>query len=151
MMICQGRDVSTGEQIVVEGDAVIAHVNPAFGGGDDSVWIAPGFIDLQVNGFAGADFNSSSTKHTAIADALRAMFSTGVTRCFPTVITGSPQRMLATLRNLARAKETLEDGAAMEARISLPTTGPAARILPSGCALLVLRNTRLGRAPLVAT
>ena len=41
-------------------------------------------------------------------------FSAGVTRFFPTVITGAPDDMLAALRNLARAKETLAEGAAME-------------------------------------
>jgi N-acetylglucosamine-6-phosphate deacetylase len=42
------------------------------------------------------------------------LFSTGVTRFYPTVITGSPQDMLAALHNLARAKDTLEDGPAMD-------------------------------------
>jgi N-acetylglucosamine-6-phosphate deacetylase len=42
------------------------------------------------------------------------MHSTGVTRFLPTVITGPPDAMLAALRNLARAKETLEEGASIE-------------------------------------
>jgi N-acetylglucosamine-6-phosphate deacetylase len=42
--------------------------------------------------------------------ALRAMFSTGVTRCFPTVITAAPQDMLAALRNLAHVRATLREG-----------------------------------------
>jgi N-acetylglucosamine-6-phosphate deacetylase len=102
----------------LEGDAVIAHVDPVLHGapgrGEDA-WLASGFIDLQVNGFAGADYNSPETPAEAIAASLRALFSTGVTRLFPTVITGPPERMTAALRNLALARETLEDGAAMEA------------------------------------
>lgn len=43
------------------------------------------------------------------------MFRTGVTRFFPTVITGSPQDMTAALRNLAQAKEQIPEGPAMEA------------------------------------
>jgi len=78
-----------------------------------------GFIDLQVNGFAGVDFNSppesTQAAHEDIARAIRAVFSTGVTRFFPTVITGSRARMIAALKHLAAARETFEDGLAMEA------------------------------------
>jgi N-acetylglucosamine-6-phosphate deacetylase len=113
---CKGREAATGEHLLVEGDAVIAHVDPWLDPPSaDETWIAPGFIDLQVNGFAGVDYNSPSTAQDEIARSLRAIFSTGVTRLFPTVITGAPDRMLAALANLARARETLEDGAAMEA------------------------------------
>jgi N-acetylglucosamine-6-phosphate deacetylase len=49
----------------------------------------PGFVDLQVNGFAGVDFNDPSTSAEAVAQALDAMRSTGVTRCLPTLITSS--------------------------------------------------------------
>jgi N-acetylglucosamine-6-phosphate deacetylase len=76
---------------------------------------APGFIDLQVNGFAGVDFNSPDALHAEIERAIRAMFSTGVTRFFPTVITGAPDAMLAALGNLAAARGLLDDGLAMEA------------------------------------
>ncbi|MGH9667236.1 MAG: N-acetylglucosamine-6-phosphate deacetylase, partial [Bryobacteraceae bacterium] len=38
----------------------------------------------------------------------------GATRVFPTVITGEPERMVGSLKNLAEAKRQLPDGAAME-------------------------------------
>ncbi|HEV2448231.1 MAG TPA: amidohydrolase family protein, partial [Candidatus Sulfopaludibacter sp.] len=44
----------------------------------------------------------------------RVLFSTGVTRFYPTVITGPPESMEAALRNLARARETLAEGEAMD-------------------------------------
>src|SRR4029434_1212482 len=50
-----------------------------------------------------------------ISRSIRAMFSTGVTRFFPTVITGSPEDMLGALGNLARARATIQDGLAMKA------------------------------------
>jgi N-acetylglucosamine-6-phosphate deacetylase len=115
-MKCNGRAVSTGERIEVEFDSVIQHVDPLLAPEDgDTVWLAPGFVDLQVNGFAGVDYNSPAAAHEEIARSIRAMFSTGVTRFFPTVITGSPDGMAGALRNLAAARESLEDGAAMEA------------------------------------
>src|SRR5271169_1728230 len=75
-----------------------------------------GFIDLQVNGFAGVDFNDPHSPHDQIARAIRAIFSTGVTRFFPTVITGSPERMAGAIANLAAARESLEPGLSFEAK-----------------------------------
>jgi N-acetylglucosamine-6-phosphate deacetylase len=115
-MKCRGRSVSTGERIEVEFDSVIQHVDPVLDAtADDDVWLAPGFIDLQVNGFAGVDYNAPEASHEEIGGSIRTLFSTGVTRFFPTVITGAPEDMLRTLRNLAAARGSLEDGAAMEA------------------------------------
>ncbi len=118
-MKCNGQDAISGERVVVEwdeGDAAFRYVDSdlAAASGDDA-WLAPGFIDLQVNGFAGVDFNSPSATHEEIAGAITAIFSTGVTRFFPTVITGEPQTMLGALRNLAAARESLAFGRAMEA------------------------------------
>jgi N-acetylglucosamine-6-phosphate deacetylase len=130
MAKCSGRDVSTGEFIEIQSDSTITYVNPDLNTSpspsDESLWIAPGFIDLQVNGFAGADYNSPGTTAEAIAISLRAIFSTGVTRFFPTVITGAPERMLAALRNLAHARESLANGDAMEAfHVEGPHISPA--------------------------
>ena len=101
-MKCNGRAVSTGERIEVEFDSVIQHVDPLLAPEDgEATWLAPGFVDLQVNGFAGVDYNSPAAAHEEIARSIRAIFSTGVTRFFPTVITGSPDGMAGALRNLA--------------------------------------------------
>src|SRR5579871_5131154 len=115
-MKCYGRDVSTGDALLVEGSSSIQYVDALVSPSpeDEAVWLAPGFIDLQVNGFAGVDFNSPETPAEEIGRALRAMFSTGVTRCFPTVITAAPEEMTAALANLARAKESVAEGPAIE-------------------------------------
>jgi N-acetylglucosamine-6-phosphate deacetylase len=119
-MKCKGMETSTRDFIEIKGDSVISHVDPVLEAADNAdpentTWIAPGFIDLQVNGFAGVDFNSPAASFEEIARSIRAMFSTGVTRFFPTVITGAPEEMLGSLRNLAGARETLAEGPAMEA------------------------------------
>ncbi len=82
---------------------------------EDRIHSAPGFIDLQVNGFAGVDYNSPATPHHDIARSILAIFSTGVTRFFPTVITGSPEHMRRAFANLAAARDALEFGSAMAA------------------------------------
>lgn len=114
-MKCNGIDPATGEQIEISFGDFIQSVDPLLAPSDDKVYVAPGWIDLQVNGFAGVDYNSPSASHEAIADSIRAMFRTGVTRFFPTVITGGPDDMLGALRNLADARESIPQGAAMEA------------------------------------
>ena len=115
-MNCSGRSVFDGERIELSFDRLLQSVEPVLGeDSSEDHWIAPGFIDLQVNGFAGVDYNSPRSSQEDIAHSLTAMFSTGVTRCFPTVITGPPEQMLAALRNLNRARTSLEHGEAMEA------------------------------------
>ncbi len=112
-MKCNGRNAISGEQIEIEFDTTIRTAEPVLTPhADDAVFIAPGFVDLQINGFAGVDFNSP---HAELQPALDAIFSTGVTRFFPTLITGEPGAMLAAIRNLADARESLPNGHAIEA------------------------------------
>lgn len=53
-----------------------------------------GLFDLQINGYAGVDFNSSALTSDALDHALRAMLAAGVTACLPTLIT-APDDVLA--------------------------------------------------------
>ena len=84
-----------------------------FGGPAPGMYYSPGFVDLQVNGFAGVDYNHPLTTLADIERSLRAQFATGVTRLYPTVITGAPDAMAACLRNLAIARERLPEGEAI--------------------------------------
>jgi N-acetylglucosamine-6-phosphate deacetylase len=52
-----------------------------------------GLIDLQVNGFAGIDFNAGALTPAEIDHALEAMLATGVTLCLPTIITAHPAEL----------------------------------------------------------
>lgn len=51
--------------------------------------LTSGLFDLQVNGFAGVDFNSETIDAEALDHALEAMLATGVTACLPTLITAA--------------------------------------------------------------
>ncbi len=110
-MICCGIDALSGAPVEVSGNQAIAAVSPAASPGR---YIAPGWIDLQVNGFAGVDYNAPDAPLEEIARSIRALYSTGVTRFYPTIITGSPERIRGALANLARARQTLPEGAAIE-------------------------------------
>lgn len=67
-------------------------------GSDDSI-VAPGFIDLQLNGAFGHDFSDPSADLAVVASALP---GTGVTAFLPTIISLWPQRYATCLRNLAQ-------------------------------------------------
>jgi N-acetylglucosamine-6-phosphate deacetylase len=114
-MKCSGVDVSTGEAIEISFSDCIDSVDPLLSGAPAPDYVTPGWIDLQVNGFAGVDYNSPSASHEQIGHSIRSMFSTGVSRFFPTVITGPPELMAGALRNLAAARDALPEGRAMEA------------------------------------
>src|ERR1022692_1621044 len=108
---CSGTCALSGLPIQLAFQDAIQSVTPSTEA--SGLHLAPGFIDLQVNGFAGVDYNHPRTPHEEIARSLRAQFATGVTRLYPTVITGAPEDMLACLRNLAAASESVPEGAAI--------------------------------------
>jgi N-acetylglucosamine-6-phosphate deacetylase len=111
-MNCIGIETFGGTAVQVTFDSTISTVEPVSQA--DGLYLSPGFIDLQVNGFLGVDFNDPKCSPEQIARSIRALFATGVTRFYPTVITGSPDDMVGALRNLRCAKERLSEGAAMD-------------------------------------
>lgn len=114
-MKCHGLDAVSGEAIELWFEKLIGGNDSLLGRLDSRTYLAAGFIDLQVNGFAGVDYCAPDAPLEEIGRSIRAQFATGVTRFFPTVITGSPENMTGALRNLARAKRELPEGPAMEA------------------------------------
>ena len=111
-MVYRGLSPSTGKPVEVEvAEGKISAVRPS--DQPASVWIAPGFIDLQVNGFAGVDYNSPNTPLDEIGRSLEVQRETGVTQLLPTIITGSHENVAGSLANLAKAKRELEFGRSM--------------------------------------
>jgi N-acetylglucosamine-6-phosphate deacetylase len=113
-MKCIGTDAVTGAWLEVRGERAIESVEELMEKPETGTYLAPGFIDLQVNGFAGADYCSAETPVELIAKSLEAQFATGVTRLLPTVITGGKEEMVGALKNLTRARAELPYGRAME-------------------------------------
>lgn len=114
-MKCNGIDIVAAAPVELSFTNLINGVEPLLSTPGELLFVSPGWIDLQVNGFAGVDYNSPFASREQIAASIREMFKTGVTRFFPTVITGSPDNMLGALHNLASAKEVIAEGPAMEA------------------------------------
>ena len=114
-----GKTAGSDAVVEVRLDGAITGVDDLVAPHPTEEYVAPGFIDLQVNGFAGVDYNDPAAPHEAIAKSIRTMFSTGVTRLLPTVITGSKERITGALKNLTAAKREFEraglsEGAAIE-------------------------------------
>lgn len=83
----------------------------------------PGFFDIQVNGFAGIDFNAPGLSGDRVVEALDRMRATGVTRCLPTLITSSFERFAASARVLARVRDAAIAGIHMEGPYISPLDG----------------------------
>src|SRR6266536_5769870 len=112
-MTCTGLNVFTALPVQVRFNGSITSVSDSTPEAAAGRWLSPGWIDIQVNGFDGVDYNAPTVSHEDIARSLDVQFSAGMTRCYPTVITGAPDDMANCLRNLARAKDALKTGAAI--------------------------------------
>ena len=94
---------------------------------------ATGLFDLQINGYAGVDFNSAALTSDALDHALHAMLRAGVTQCLPTLITATEAELGARLQTLDRAIRTSRLGPLMVPGLHLE--GPFLNPLPgyAGC------------------
>jgi len=75
--------------------------------------MAPRLIDLQVNGYAGVDFNDAALTGAALDHALAAMRADGVAACLPTLITAPVEVLAARFASLDRAVAASGLGASM--------------------------------------
>lgn len=93
-------------------------------------WVAPGFVDLQINGYGGYDVNASSVNEDVIASLTRALWKEGVTTFFPTVVTNSDEVIQGILHIIATACEKFDlvgqcvGGIHLEGPFISPEDGP---------------------------
>ena len=83
----------------------------------------PGFFDLQVNGFAGVDFNQVDLSADRVSEAIAGMRATGVTRLLPTLITSLFEHFAANARVLSRMSDPAIAGIHMEGPYISPEDG----------------------------
>jgi N-acetylglucosamine-6-phosphate deacetylase len=93
-----GGELKLGDVEVVDGVVAAYGVTPAGTGGI----AAPGFVDLQVNGFSGVDFLDSDSAGYERAGV--ALLETGVTSYLPTFITSPEDRLLAALATVSTVR-----------------------------------------------
>ena len=100
----QGRNQANGEyiEILIESGLIrwIKRSPP-----ENDLWLSPGFIDLQVNGYHGCDLNAESLTPDVVTDLVYRLFAVGVTTFIPTLITAAEDRIIAALRAISEARD----------------------------------------------
>ncbi|GAB4522431.1 MAG: N-acetylglucosamine-6-phosphate deacetylase [Anaerolineae bacterium] len=123
MIAWRGLSPETGEPIEVRIDGgKIEEIRP-YEGRDlsASVWLLPGLIDIQVNGYGGYDFNDPDVTPDTVRAAVQALWADGVTYCCPTVITAPPEAMLRSLRAI---RDACRDPAIDRSIVGVHVEGP---------------------------
>jgi N-acetylglucosamine-6-phosphate deacetylase len=141
-----GRLVPGDVEVV---DGTVAGVGLASPNGRDRGIAVPGFVDLQVNGFAGVDFlHTDANGYRQAGDAL---LETGVTAYLPTFITAPEDDLLAAIDAVTPGPGARILGIHLEgpflSPVQLGTHPPAARRDPD--ATLLERLLGAGRVRLV--
>ena len=96
-----GLHVETGQPTRLVWEAgIIRKLETAPNGASAKVWLAPPLFDLQVNGFAGVDFQQDNLTEADLCRAIRALRMAGCGRFLFTLITAEWSKLMA---RLARA------------------------------------------------
>ena len=85
--------------------------------------VLPGFVDLQVNGFAGVDFGDPGTTPEQVLTAVSAIARTGVSRFLPTLITSTLDDFAACAKTVLGTKHPAIAGIHMEGPYISPEDG----------------------------
>ena len=98
-----GRHPASGRSITVTVEnSRIAAIEP--GPPDTTSWIAPGLVDLQVNGYAGIDLNAENLAPEQVSTLVRTLAAAGTTTMVPTLITASEPALRQRLQAIATAR-----------------------------------------------
>ena len=65
----------------------------------------PGWIDLQVNGYAGVDFNAPGLTVEAVKQVTERLVADGTAGYMPTLVTGDPEMLIETVRTVVAARK----------------------------------------------
>lgn len=72
----------------------------------EAPFISPGFIDLQINGYAGLDFSDPESGPEDVERLLHAMWATGTTTFLPTLISNTPGALKSAFRTWEGFRKT---------------------------------------------
>src|SRR5690606_26084904 len=64
---------------------------------ENNLYLAPGLVDLQINGFSGVDFNKHPITEESFMHLIKELAKLGVLTFYPTIITNSKETTLAIL------------------------------------------------------
>lgn len=121
-----GRHYRTGRAVQLDtaGGKIVAVRELADGAlePESLSWVAPGFIDLQSNGYGGQEFSSLALTVEKVAEIARIQATFGVTQFCPTVTTAGFETIAHSLRTIALACRRLPDVA--QTAVGIHLEGP---------------------------
>ncbi len=83
---------------------IITHVEPTSVAPTENLWLAPGLVDLQVNGYGGVDFQQDNLGVDDLLMAARQLRKAGCTKFLLTLITDEWPKLTARLRRLRKLR-----------------------------------------------
>ncbi len=96
----------------------------------DITFIGPGYVDIQVNGYGGVDYNEVYSNPSKLADIAKLLYRIGVTSHFPTIITNSIDQISKLIKQIIDIRKQDElarwsiDGLHIEGPFISPVDGP---------------------------
>ncbi|HZL10730.1 MAG TPA: amidohydrolase family protein [Prolixibacteraceae bacterium] len=125
----EGIDYRTKKAIRIEiEDGRIVHISEC--DSELSSYLAPGLVDLQINGYKGIDLNQSGLSVADIDSITRMLWEQGVTTFFPTIISNSDEETESLLGTISLACSSVPEveasigGIHLEGPFISPEDGP---------------------------
>lgn len=104
-MTISGTHYKTGQAIQLQVEDGIIDKVKNLGQESFSNHVCPGFVDLQVNGFMGIDFNSGRLSADEVVSITEHLWHTGVTSYMPTLITNATEHIEQAIEAIVTACE----------------------------------------------
>ena len=101
-----GRLVDSAENVELEiKNGQIYSIVPQPNIEPSRTWISRPLIDIQINGFGGYDLNAESTTADDVSQMVQSVHETGTGYLYPTIITGSSQRIAQAIAAIHQASQ----------------------------------------------
>jgi len=109
-MIIEALDYRTNQPVSIQiNNGYIESISECNKKLEHSFYVAPGLVDLQINGFNGVDFNTIGLSISEVKKVTEQLLKQGVTSYFPTVITNSDKAIESLLSCIAEACDTFPE------------------------------------------
>lgn len=105
MSVLEGVDARTGQVVrVTTAQGIITDVESIGSTSGDVPWVAPGLVDLQINGYLGYDFNGADLGSDGVRGLTEELRMRGVLTYIPTLVTAPEEELIERLAAIARAR-----------------------------------------------
>jgi N-acetylglucosamine-6-phosphate deacetylase len=122
-MTLRGRFYRDGNPVEIGiSDGYIVSISTPADSVAKDIYIGPGFMDIQVNGYAGVDYNAVQDDILDLGQISRELLKVGVTSHFPTIITNSPEQISKLILQVVDLRN--KDGIASECIPGIHIEGP---------------------------